>query len=191
MRQRPGPTGQLVPHGCPVLPWCNSPCMPKWGCVSAQHSAIKRVCVCVHGACRHVSSVCRVGTVQCVHVVMRLLVSIVVIKRFPSGGSTIVAQHSRAVSVAASGKPQPAAVIGPRMVAACSDTKAHGQTLQTFRVFLTDPFWWACNELGFQKDPTGGMVAVSRFPTAPILRESPSSFFMKCKLRLHGPAHCN
>ena len=41
--------------------------------------------------------------------------------------------HSQAVSVAASGKLQPGAVIDPRMVAAFSDPKAHGQALHALR----------------------------------------------------------
>ena len=44
--------------------------------------------------------------------------------------------HSQAVSVAASGKLQPGAVIDPRMVAAFSDPKAHGQALHAL---------WGCS----------------------------------------------
>jgi hypothetical protein len=45
----------------------------------------------------------------------------------------VIAQCSQAAGFVSSGTPQPEAVTDPRMVAACSETKAHGQILQILR----------------------------------------------------------
>ena len=49
------------------------------------------------------------------------------------GSVKLIAQCSQAAGFVSSGTPQPEAVTDPRMVAACSETKAHGQILQILR----------------------------------------------------------